>query len=59
MISLLIVIVVVGVIVYLMNALVPMDPKFKMVANALIGLILFLYVLSVFGVLPAGWRLPK
>jgi len=59
MIGLIIVLVVVGVLVYLLNALVPMDAKFKLVINALIGLCLFFYVLSVFGVLPASFRLPR
>lgn len=59
MIGLIIVLVVVGVLVYLLNALVPIDPKFKLVINALIGLCLFFYVLQVFGVLPASFRLPR
>lgn len=58
MIGLLVVIVVAGVIVYLLNNLIPMDPKFRMVANVLIGLFLFLYVLDAFGLfsLPAMRR---
>jgi hypothetical protein len=58
MINLLVVLVVVGVLVYLFNSLIPMDARFKMVLNALIGLFLFLYILSAFGLftLPAGLR---
>ena len=59
MVSILVVLVIVGVLVYLANVLIPMDPKFKTAANAIIGLLLFLYILSVFGVLPAGWRVPR
>ena len=53
MIHLIIILVIVGVLVYLLNALVPIDPKFKLVINAVIGIALFLYVLSVFGFIDA------
>jgi hypothetical protein len=49
MIGLLVVLVVAGVIVYLINALIPMDSRFKLVVNVLIGLFLFLYLLQAFG----------
>jgi hypothetical protein len=53
MIHLIIILVIVGVLVYLLNVLVPIDPKFKLVINAVIGIALFLYVLSVFGFVDA------
>lgn len=49
MINLLVVLAVAGVIVWLFNYLIPMDGRFKTVINVLIGLLLFLYVLSAFG----------
>lgn len=49
MISLLVALVIAGVIVYLVNALVPLDAKFKTVINVLVGLFLFLYTLQVLG----------
>lgn len=49
MISLLVALVIAGVVVYLVNALIPLDAKFKMVINVLVGLFLFLYVLQVLG----------
>ena len=57
MISILVVLVVAGVALYLLNTLVPMDPKFKTAINAIVGLLLFLWCLSLLGVLPANWRL--
>lgn len=51
MFDLLFVVIVCGVIVYLVNNLIPMDPRFKMVLNCLIGLILLWYVLNFFGLI--------
>ena len=50
MIGILVALVIVGVILYLLNNLVPLDPKIKMVINVLVCLFLFLYVLDVLGV---------
>lgn len=57
LISFLIVLIVVGVVLYLLNTLVPMDPKIKTVINVVVLLLVFLYVLSAFGILP-GHTLP-
>lgn len=46
--GIIIVLAIVGVIVYLFNVLIPMDARFKTVINALIGLLLFLWILSTF-----------
>lgn len=54
MISILVALVVAGVVLYLFNALIPMDARFKMVINALVGLFLFLYVLHVLGIWSGG-----
>lgn len=51
MVYLIFMLVVLGVVVYLINNLLPIDPKFKMVINCIIGLILLWYVLSFFGLL--------
>ncbi len=51
MISLLIALVVIGVLLYLFNLLVPMDQKIKTVINAIVFLIVFLYVLQAFGII--------
>lgn len=50
-IQLLVWVVIAGIVVWLVNALVPMDPKFKMVFNAIVGIALLLWVLYDFGLL--------
>ena len=47
-IGIIIVLAVAGVVVYLFNSLVVMDGRFKTAINALIGLVLFLWILSLF-----------
>lgn len=54
MVSLLVTLVVVGVLLYLLNALVPLDGKIRLVINVLVCLFLFLYLLDFFGV----WSMP-
>lgn len=54
MISLLVALVIAGVAVYLLNALVPLDARFKTAINVIIGLFLFLYMLQALGI----WRAP-
>jgi uncharacterized membrane protein len=50
MISVLVALVVAGVLLYLLNVLVPMDGRIKTVINVLVCLFLFLYILQVFGI---------
>lgn len=50
MISILVVLVIVGVVLYLLNTLVPMDSRIKTVINCLVFLFVFLWVLQVLGV---------
>ena len=50
LIDLLIVLVIAGVLVYVFNVLVPMDSRFKNVINAIIGLIVFVWILQALGV---------
>lgn len=59
MISIIVVLIIAGVLLYLLNALVPMDSRFKLAINVLVGLFLFLYVLSVLGVWHGGDALLK
>lgn len=53
LISLLVTLMIVGVLLYLLNTLVPMDPRIKTAINVIVLLVVFLYVLGCFGVLPA------
>lgn len=50
MISILVALVIAGVLLWLLNTLVPMAPPFKTVINVLVCLFLFLYVLSALGI---------
>lgn len=49
LISLIVVLVVLGVVLYLLNALVPLDPKIRLVINVLVGLFLFIWVMQQLG----------
>lgn len=42
--------IVVGVLLYLMNAYIPMDPKINRIINALVIVVVVLWVLQVFGI---------
>jgi hypothetical protein len=54
MISVLITLVVIGVILWLVNSLIPMDPKIKQVLNVVAIIFVCLWLLSVFGL----WHAP-
>ena len=58
MISVLIVLVVVGVLLWLLNTLVPIDARIKTVINVLVGLYVFFYILSALGVFHGGAMFP-
>jgi len=49
--SLLVFLIIVGVVLYLLNAVVPMAPPVKTVINVLACLFVFLYVLQSFGLI--------
>ena len=51
LIGLIVVLIVIGVILYLVNTLIPMDPKIKMIINIVIVLAVCLWLLSAFGLL--------
>ncbi len=42
--------IVVGVLLYLMNAYIPMDPKINRIINALVIVVVVLWLLQVFGI---------
>jgi hypothetical protein len=49
LISLVIVLIIIGVALYLVNNLIPMDAKIKMIINVVIVIAVLLWLLSVFG----------
>jgi ABC-type siderophore export system fused ATPase/permease subunit len=55
--TLFVVLVVVGVVLWLVNTYVPMQPQIKTIINVLAVLFVVLWLLSVFGVLPALHRI--
>ena len=59
MIELLVVLILIGVVLYLVNTLIPMDPKIKTVINVVVVILVLLYVLRAFGVLDMGGPLPR
>lgn len=56
MISILVFLVIVGILLYLVNAILPMPQWVKQVINALAILFIFLYVLDVLGLYHTGVR---
>lgn len=57
MIELLVVLCVVGFIVYMVNAHLPIAPPFKMVINFVVVMILIVWVLNFFGL--TNWDFPR
>lgn len=51
LISLIITLIVVGVLLWLVNTYIPMDPKIKQVLNIVVIIVVVLWLLNVFGVL--------
>lgn len=52
LISLIVVIIVVGVLLWLANTYIPMDPTIKKIMNIVVIVVVCLWLLSVFGILP-------
>jgi hypothetical protein len=48
--GLIIALVIIGVILWLINSLIPMDPKVKTILNVVVIIVLLLWLLSVFGI---------
>lgn len=53
LISLVVVLIVVGVLLWLVNTHIPMDAKIKQILNIVVVIAVVLWLLSVFGVLPS------
>lgn len=49
MIQILVVLIIAGALLWLVNYLIPMDPKFKTVVNVVAAILLLLWLLQVFG----------
>lgn len=53
LVSLIVLIVVVGVVLWLVETFIPMDAKVKLLLQVVVVIVLLLYVLAAFGILPA------
>lgn len=51
LINLIVVLIVVGVLLYFVNAWIPMDPKIKQILNVVVIIAVVLWLLSAFGIL--------
>lgn len=54
LVGLLVTLVVVGVVLWLVNTMIPMDPKIKTIINVIVVLAVCLWLLNVFGLLSGG-----
>ncbi len=50
--GLVVTLIVIGVLLWLVNAYIPMDPKIKNILNIVVVIVVVLWLLSVFGLLP-------
>ena len=53
LISLVVTLMVVGILLWLINTYIPMDPKIKTILNIVVVIIIILWLLNVFGILGA------
>jgi len=51
LISLLVVLIIIGVVLYLINSIIPMDANIKLIINVLVVLVVVLWLLQAFGLL--------
>jgi hypothetical protein len=54
LISFIVTLIIIGVLLYLVNTLIPMDSRIKTVINVVVLILVLLYTLSAFGILPMG-----
>jgi hypothetical protein len=54
MIGLLATLIIVGVLLWMVNTMIPMDPKIRQIVNVLVIIFVLLWLLSAFGVMPWG-----
>ncbi len=59
LISLVIVLIVVGVLLWAVNSFIPMDAKIKQILNIVVVLVVVLWLLNIFGVLNMDMRVPR
>jgi hypothetical protein len=59
LISLIITLIAVGVLLWLVNAYIPMDAKIKKILNIVVVVAVVLWLLYAFGILPNDIRVPK
>lgn len=57
MVTLLVVILLVGLLLWLIHSVIPMDANVRKILDVVVILLLVLYILSAFGVLPWPWPL--
>ncbi len=53
--SLLLILVVIGVILYIVEVLVPMDARIKLVIQAIVLVAVLFYILQAFGLISGNW----
>lgn len=51
MVSLIVALIIIGVLLYVVNTVIPMDPKIKQILNIVVILCVLVWLLSVFGVI--------
>lgn len=54
LIALLVILIIVGALLYVVNSVIPMDPKIKMIFNAVVVIAVLLWLLDAFGLLHGG-----
>ena len=54
LINIVVILIVVGVLLWLVNTYIPMDPKIKQILNVVVVIAVVLWLLQIFGLLPLG-----
>lgn len=57
LVSLILILIVVGVVLWLINTYIPMDPKIKSILNAVVVIAVVLWLLQVFGLMNTLWNI--
>ncbi|MDE2181529.1 MAG: hypothetical protein KGJ78_00765 [Alphaproteobacteria bacterium] len=55
--SLIVILIVVGVVLWLINTFIPMDPRIRSIVNAVIVIAVIIWLLRVFGLLDTLWNI--
>lgn len=56
--GLILALVIIGLLLYLVNTYIPMDEKIRMILNGVVVVIVVLWILNVFGLLPGALSAP-